>query len=185
MVSTVWGLSGAVLFAAAPPKSVPTGVKPSVVTFCVVAGTLLMTGVIYMNGALRAWGGRKVGGRATVGELSEAIALSEIPIVSWFVLSAAVLTLMRFTCGNAMAVRDARPAPLWVYLMLGSGAALLVWSGVLMRYCILEVQGFNAAQGRRAFWIGIKRYLLILAAAAVVLPLASAAVSRILRLFRG
>ncbi len=159
--------------------------KPLVVTFCFVAGTILSTGVIYMNGALRAWGGRKVGGKATVGELSEAVALSEIPIVSWFVLSAAIVPLMRFIYGDDVPVSDARPAPLWFYLMLGFGAALIVWSGVLMRCCIREVQGFNAAQGRRAFWIGMNRYLLILAAAAVLLPLATIAVSRILHLFRG
>ena len=54
-----------------------------------------------------------------------------------------------------------------------------------MRYCILEVQGFNAAQGRRAFWIVMKRYLLVLAVAAVLLPLAIIAISRILQVFRG
>ena len=61
---------------------------------------MLSTGVIYMNGALRAWGGRKAGGKATVGELSEAIALSAIPIFSWFVLSVAIVLLTRFTYGE-------------------------------------------------------------------------------------
>jgi len=161
--------------------------KLLIVTFSVVAGTLLMTGVICMNGALRAWGGRKVGGKASGGELSEAIALSLIPFVSWFVLGAVVAICVRFMYGNGPPVGVAQPAPLWAYPILGLGAALLVWSAVLTRYCILEVQGFSTAQGRRASWIGMKRYLLLLGALAavlVLLPFAIKAVSRVLQLFR-
>ena len=184
LVSAVWGLSGAVFFAAAPSKTFPTGMKPMIVTFCVVAGTVLMTGVTYMNGALRAWGGRKVGGKATVGELSEAIALSQVPFVSWFVLSAAVAIWMRFIYGEGLPASHARPAAqLCAYVMLGFGAALLVWSGVLRRSCTLEVQGFTAAQGRSSTWIGMKRYLWLLAAVALF-PLATLAVSRIIHLIR-
>jgi hypothetical protein len=70
--------------------------KPLLASFCLVAGTMLGIGVIYMNAALGAWGGRKVGGRATVGELGEAIALSQVPFDSWFFLSAIIVLVVRF-----------------------------------------------------------------------------------------
>lgn len=181
MVSAVWGLSYGVLAAAAPSKTFPTGMKPLIVTFSVVGGTLLMAGVIYMNGALRAWGGRKVGGKATAAELSEALALSQIPIVLCVVLSGLVAILIRFTHGDQLPVKVTQSSRLWTYPIVGIGAALIGWSLVLSRNCILEVQGFSAAQGRRAFRIGMKRYFLLLTAAAAVLVGASFA----LRLFRG
>lgn len=184
LVSAVWGLSGAVFFAAAPSKTFPPGVQPLIVSSCVVGGSLLMTGVIYMNGVLMAWGGKKVGGKATVPQLSEALALSAVPWVSSFVLWAVVAICLRLIYGVGLPVGAARSAPLWVYLFLGYGAASLVWSLVLRRNCTLEVQGFSAAQGRRAFWIGMRRYVLllvVLAALVVLLPLAS----RVLKLFLG
>jgi hypothetical protein len=183
LVSAVWGLSAGVFFAAQPEQTFPPGVKPLIVAFCVVGGTLLMTGVIYLNGALRAWGGRKVGGKATTGELSEALALSMIPFVSWFVLGAVVAISIRLTYGDRLPVKEVQPAPLWLYPFLGLGVALFVWSGVLRRNCILEVQGFGAAQGRRAFWIGMRRYLLILFAVAALI-VAPTAVSWILQVLR-
>ena len=185
LVSAVWGLSSGVFFAAQPERIFPVGMKPFVVSFFIVVGTLLMTGVIYMNGALRAWGGRKVGGKATTSELSEALALSGIPFVSYFALWAVVAISIRLIYGDSPPASGSRPAPLWLYPILGLGAVLFVWSEVLRKYCILEVQGFSAAQGRRAFWTGMNRFYLLLAAAAVLLVFAPLAVSRILQLFRG
>jgi hypothetical protein len=181
LVSAVWGLSISVFILAQQSKTLPPGMKPSIVAFGALAGTLVMTATIYMNGALRAWGGKKMGGKGTVSQLSEAIALSQIPFVSWFVLGAAIAIWLRFTYGDRLPVGHVQPAPLWSYLFLGFGAGLLVWSVVLRKYCILEVQGFSAAQGRRAFWIGMNRYLLLLIAVATVLVGASFAVG----LFRG
>jgi hypothetical protein len=187
LVATVWGLSLGVVCAAAPSRTLPPGSRILIVTFAVVVGTLLMTGVIYMNGALRAWGGRKIGGKATVAELSEALALSQIPFLSWFVLGAIFAICVRFIYGDTPPVGAARPAPLWAYPLLGFGAALFVWSAVLRKNCFLEVQGFSAAQGRRAFWIGMRRYLLLLvllAALVELLPVATVAVGRVFQHFR-
>jgi hypothetical protein len=158
-------------------------VKPLIVAFCVVGGTLLMTGVIYLNSALRAWGGRKVGGKATTGELSEALALSAIPFVSIFVIGAIVAISIRLTYGDRLPVKQVQAASLWLYPFLGLEVAFFVWSLVLSRNCILEVQGFSAAQGRRAFWIGMRRYFLLLGAIAALL-VAPTAVSWILRVLR-
>jgi len=155
--------------------------KPLIVTFGLVGGTLLMAGVIYMNGALRAWGGRKMGGKATASQLSEALALSAIPIVSCWALWALAAVWIRITHGDQLPVNVTQSSPLWTYPIVGLGADLLVWSVVLGKYCILEVQGFSAAQGRWAFWIGLKRYFLLLTAAATVLVGASFAA----KLFRG
>jgi len=183
LVSAAWGLSAGVFFAAQPEQTFPPGVKPLIVAFCVVGGTLLMTGVIYLNSALRAWGGRKVGGKATAGELSEALALSTIPFVSIFVIGAIVATSIRLTYGDRLPVKQVQTASLWLYPFLGLEVALFVWSLVLSRNCILEVQGFSSAQGRRAFWIGMRRYFLLLGAIAALL-VAPTAVSWILRVLR-
>jgi hypothetical protein len=159
--------------------------KPSIVVFFALASTLIMTGVTYMNGALRAWGGRKLGGKGTVVELSEAIALSQIPFVSWFALWAVVAVWLPFIYGARPPVNGSRSTSLWFYSVLGLGAVLFVWSAVLRKYCILEVQGLTAAEGRIAFWTGMIRFFLLLAAAAVLLVVAPLAVSRILQLVRG
>jgi hypothetical protein len=161
----------------------PTGKKPLFVVLCVVVGTLLMTGVTYTYGALRVWGGRKLGGKAK--ELSEALALSRIPFVSYFALWAVVAISIRLIYGDMLPASGSRPAPLWLYPILGLGAILFVWSEILRKYCILEVQGFSAAQGRTAFWTGMSRFYLLLAAAVVLLAVAPLVVSRILHLFRG
>jgi len=157
--------------------------KPLIVILTAVVGTLLMVGVIYMNGALRAWGGKKVGGKATVGEISEALALSAIPFVSIFVLGALIAISIRLTYGDALPVREVQPQSLIGFTFLALGATLFVWSRVLSRNCILEIQGFGAAQGRRAFSIGMRRYFLLLVAVALLL-VTPAAVSWILQMLR-
>jgi len=183
LASAVWGLSGGVFFAAEPSKTFPPGMKPLIVILTAVVGTLLMVGVIYMSGSLRAWGGKKVGGKATVGEISEALALSMIPFVSWFVLGAVIAISIRIIYGDRLSVKQVQAASLWAHTFLGLGVALFVWSVVLSRNCILEVQSFSAAQGRKAFWIGMRRYFLLLAAVAVLF-VAPTAVSWILQVLR-
>jgi hypothetical protein len=183
LISAVWGLSAGIFYAVQPQKIFPPGVKTLIVAGCVVVGTLAMTGVIYLGSALRAWGGRKVGGKATTGQLSEAGALSMIPFVSWFVLGAVLAISVRVTYGDRLPVKEVQPAPLWLYPFLVLGAALFVWSQVLRRNCILEVQGFSAAQGRKAFWIGMRRYLFLLIAVAVLVSVAPIAVRRIMQVF--
>jgi hypothetical protein len=182
LISAVWGLSAGIIFAAEPSKTFPPGMKPLIVALSVIVGTLLMTGVNYMGGALMAWSGRKVGGKATVGEISEALALSMIPFVSFFVVGAVAAISIRLMYGGQVVGDGHQPVPVWTYSLVGLGAVLGVWSWVLRRNCILEVQGFSAAQGRRASWIAMRRYLLLLALA--VLSVAPVAVSRIFQMFR-
>ena len=185
LVSAVWGFSAAVFFAAQPAETFPSGMKPLIVTLSLVLASLVMASVIYMNGALRAGGGRKEGGNATAGQISEAIALSMIPFVSWFVLGALLAICIRLTLGHKATAAENQQAQVWVYLFLSVGAALFVWSWILTKTCLAEAQGFTTSQLRRANSMSIKRYLLLLITAAVLLGLLGIVSNQITRLHRG
>jgi hypothetical protein len=157
----VWGLCGGVFCAAVSSKTFPPGVKPLIVAFAVVAGTLLMTSVIYVNGAFSAWSAGRVGGKATVSEVSEAIALSLIPFVSFFALGTTVEIVAISVYGDPPPAKR-QTAPLWAYPILVLGGALLVWSIALRRQCITEVQGLSSPQARRTFLIRLSVVLSVL-----------------------
>ena len=185
LVSTVAGLSAAVFFAATPAKTFPSGMKPSIVTLAAVVGTLVWVSVIYMNGVLRAWGGRKVGGSPTTGQISEAIALSMIPFVSWFVLAALLAICVRLTLGHEVTAAENQKAQVWVYLFLSVGVSLFGWSWILTKTCLAEAQGFTTSQLGRANWTSMKRYVLLLVTAAVLLGVLGIVSNQITRLHRG